>query len=159
MKLNSQSDKIIKSRLFFEFNVSVYLRTDCYLFKYMNWTSSIMFVQSQFSQVKLFFIKFDEIFLIKGIVIWKFGADISLSFPFVKKPSKIDLIIMSDIPFQNKRTQLKEHFKFYIHCLLKSCLVLRCINSEFIDTETTTLIQILHVSQVKWETFHNFRVS
>lgn len=88
MKLNSQSDKIIKSRLFFEFNVSVYLRTDCYLFKYMNWTSSIMFVQSQFSQVKLFFIKFDEIFLIKGIVIESLVQINSLSFPFVKKTLK-----------------------------------------------------------------------
>lgn len=77
------------------------------------------------SQTIFFFIKF-EIFLIKGIVIWKFGADKLFEFSFrKKKPSKIDLIIMSDIPFRNKQTQLKEHFKFYIHCLLKSCLVLR----------------------------------
>lgn len=147
------------------FSSLMYRYTSGLIVIYLNiWTELNIFNHicpvAKFSQVKLFFfIKF-EIFLIKGIVIWKFGADKLFEFSFrKKKPSKINLIIMSDIPFRNKQTQLKEHFKFYILCLLKSCLVLRCINSEFIDTETTTLIQILHVSQVKWETFHNFRVS
>lgn len=144
------------------FSSLMYRYTSGLIVIYLNiWTEHLQSYLSSrkvLSKQTIFFIKF-EIFLIKGIVIESLVQINSLSFPFVKKPSKIDLIIMSDIPFQNKRTQLKEHFKFYIHCLLKSCLVLRCINSEFIDTETTTLIQILHVSQVKWETFHNFRVS
>lgn len=144
------------------FSSLMYRYTSRLIVIYLNiWTEHLQSYLSSrkvLSSQTIFFIKF-EIFLIKGIVIWKFGADKLFEFSFRKKnPSKINLIIMSDIPFRNKQTQLKEHFKFYILCLLKSCLVLRCINSEFIDTETTTLIQILHVSQVKWETFHNFRV-
>lgn len=72
------------------FSSLMYRYTSGLIVIYLNiWTELNIFNHicpvAKFSQVKLFFfIKF-EIFLIKGIVIWKFGADKLFEFSFRKK--------------------------------------------------------------------------